>query len=135
VFTARYALSPYIKQIRFVFKGLIKHKASKVQGNGGILNLSTAGSQLHALTAILPEKQPPFSTGQEPVGSCVEAIETQFIGHPGRNLVTMILLLFTKMKKYSTGSFYIYTFVLVDRQIDINVFNLFYQLNHIIRYI
>jgi hypothetical protein len=25
VFTARYALSPYIKQIRFVFKGLIKH--------------------------------------------------------------------------------------------------------------
>jgi hypothetical protein len=24
VFTARYALSPYIKQIRFVFKGLIK---------------------------------------------------------------------------------------------------------------
>jgi hypothetical protein len=23
VFTARYALSPYIKQIRFVFKGLI----------------------------------------------------------------------------------------------------------------
>jgi hypothetical protein len=25
VFTARYALSPYIKQIRFVFKGLIVH--------------------------------------------------------------------------------------------------------------
>jgi hypothetical protein len=25
VFTARYALSPYIKQIRFVFKGLIHH--------------------------------------------------------------------------------------------------------------
>jgi hypothetical protein len=25
VFTARYALSPYIKQIRFVFKGLITH--------------------------------------------------------------------------------------------------------------
>jgi hypothetical protein len=25
VFTARYALSPYIKQIRFVFKGLISH--------------------------------------------------------------------------------------------------------------
>jgi hypothetical protein len=24
MFTARYALSPYIKQIRFVFKGLIK---------------------------------------------------------------------------------------------------------------
>jgi hypothetical protein len=24
VFTARYALSPYIKQIRFVFKGLIR---------------------------------------------------------------------------------------------------------------
>jgi hypothetical protein len=24
VFTVRYALSPYIKQIRFVFKGLIK---------------------------------------------------------------------------------------------------------------
>jgi hypothetical protein len=26
VFTARYALSPYIKQIRFVFKGLTKEK-------------------------------------------------------------------------------------------------------------
>jgi hypothetical protein len=28
VFTARYALSPYIKQIRFVFKGLILEKVS-----------------------------------------------------------------------------------------------------------
>jgi hypothetical protein len=27
VFTARYALSPYIKEIRFVFKGLIKDRA------------------------------------------------------------------------------------------------------------
>jgi hypothetical protein len=26
VFTARYALSPYLKQIRFVFKGLISFK-------------------------------------------------------------------------------------------------------------
>jgi hypothetical protein len=26
VFTARYALSPYIKQIRFVFKGLILYR-------------------------------------------------------------------------------------------------------------
>jgi hypothetical protein len=28
VFTARYALSPYIKEIRFVFKGLIQQRAS-----------------------------------------------------------------------------------------------------------
>jgi hypothetical protein len=28
VFTARYALSPYIKQIRFVFKGLITYDES-----------------------------------------------------------------------------------------------------------
>jgi hypothetical protein len=32
VFTARYGLSPYIKQIRFVFKGLIKHYAIKLCG-------------------------------------------------------------------------------------------------------
>jgi hypothetical protein len=30
VFTARYALSPYIKQIRFVFKGLTCHVSSEV---------------------------------------------------------------------------------------------------------
>jgi hypothetical protein len=29
VFTARYALSPYIKQIRFVFKGLILYRIRK----------------------------------------------------------------------------------------------------------
>jgi hypothetical protein len=31
VFTARYALSPYIKQIRFVFKGLITQWATQAQ--------------------------------------------------------------------------------------------------------
>jgi hypothetical protein len=33
VFTARYALSPYIKQIRFVFKGLIhtRNRASLLE--------------------------------------------------------------------------------------------------------
>jgi hypothetical protein len=30
VFTARYALSPYIKQIRFVFKGLINDEAIRL---------------------------------------------------------------------------------------------------------
>jgi hypothetical protein len=30
VFTARYALSPYIKQTRFVFKGLIIHDAKRI---------------------------------------------------------------------------------------------------------
>jgi hypothetical protein len=34
VFTARYALSPYIKQIRFVFKGLITGLHNKPQGCG-----------------------------------------------------------------------------------------------------
>jgi hypothetical protein len=29
VFTARYALSPYIKQMRFVFKGLTKHVCTR----------------------------------------------------------------------------------------------------------
>jgi hypothetical protein len=33
VFTARYALSPYIKQIRFVFKGL----AGFMCGGGGLV--------------------------------------------------------------------------------------------------
>jgi hypothetical protein len=32
VFTARYALSPYIKQIRFVFKGLILLEVTNAQG-------------------------------------------------------------------------------------------------------
>jgi hypothetical protein len=36
VFTARYALSPYIKQIRFVFKGLIRFA---YWGGGGGLQL------------------------------------------------------------------------------------------------
>jgi hypothetical protein len=31
VFTARYALSPYIKQICFVFKGLIKNKEHRTE--------------------------------------------------------------------------------------------------------
>jgi hypothetical protein len=31
VFTARYALSPYIKQIRFVFKGLIRLQVKRKQ--------------------------------------------------------------------------------------------------------
>jgi hypothetical protein len=31
VFTARYALSPYIKQIRFVFKGLMFHTGSATE--------------------------------------------------------------------------------------------------------
>jgi hypothetical protein len=31
VFTARYALSPYIKQIPFVFKGLIRLQATGLQ--------------------------------------------------------------------------------------------------------
>jgi hypothetical protein len=42
VFTARYALSPYIKQIRFVFKGLITMHAmndiklaNNIEGRGG----------------------------------------------------------------------------------------------------
>jgi hypothetical protein len=34
VFTARYALSPYIKQIRFVFKGLMKLTISSVTDSG-----------------------------------------------------------------------------------------------------
>jgi hypothetical protein len=33
VFTARYALSPYIKQIRFVFKGLNKPVSNKGKEN------------------------------------------------------------------------------------------------------
>jgi hypothetical protein len=34
VFTARYALSPYIKQVRFVFKGLIQNQAMRmIQGS------------------------------------------------------------------------------------------------------
>jgi hypothetical protein len=38
VFTARYALSPYIKQIRFVFKGLMGEvgvEMFKISHNGG----------------------------------------------------------------------------------------------------
>jgi hypothetical protein len=35
VFTARYALSPYIKQIRFVFKGLI-HEVSLRDAQVGV---------------------------------------------------------------------------------------------------
>jgi hypothetical protein len=34
VFTARYALSPYIKQIRFFFKGLILHRSCPCDGLG-----------------------------------------------------------------------------------------------------
>jgi hypothetical protein len=33
VFTARYALSPYIKQIRFVFKGLITNNSKFIEYN------------------------------------------------------------------------------------------------------
>jgi hypothetical protein len=35
VFTARYALSRYIKQIRFVFKGLIRDAESQNVRNAG----------------------------------------------------------------------------------------------------
>jgi hypothetical protein len=31
VFTARYALSPYIKQIRFVFKGLMNKEWARIR--------------------------------------------------------------------------------------------------------
>jgi hypothetical protein len=34
VFTARYALSPYLKQTRFVFKGLMVRKPSIIRGQG-----------------------------------------------------------------------------------------------------
>jgi hypothetical protein len=41
VFTAQYALSPYIKQIRFVFKGLMTNesKTKYMQINTNITNL------------------------------------------------------------------------------------------------
>jgi hypothetical protein len=47
VFTARYALSPYIKQIRFVFKGFIKYQAMKK--NSGL------EVQLHAFLRLTLE--------------------------------------------------------------------------------
>jgi hypothetical protein len=60
VFTARYALSPYIKQIRFVFKGLnsvnwkgaLKQKGVK-QGPVFIAGLTKGGAQLRSLRRAL----------------------------------------------------------------------------------
>jgi hypothetical protein len=48
VFTARYALSPYIKQIRFVFKGLIKWDASITSAFCGIESLMACQQCPHA---------------------------------------------------------------------------------------
>jgi hypothetical protein len=44
VFTARYALSPYIKQIRFVFKGLNREPRY----------VTEAGGQFHGQVALSP---------------------------------------------------------------------------------
>jgi hypothetical protein len=48
VFTARYALSPYIKQIRFVFKGLNEHKNFTF-----LTNKKAADSYLICVMAII----------------------------------------------------------------------------------
>jgi hypothetical protein len=50
VFTARYALSPYIKQIRFVFKGLIFYTGNTVPTPQLYLDVYYK-IRLHVLTA------------------------------------------------------------------------------------
>jgi hypothetical protein len=55
VFTARYALSPYIKQIRFVFKGLIfRPRQDFTQRH----SLKTFRSPSHLVTLVLTLEQP-----------------------------------------------------------------------------
>jgi hypothetical protein len=57
VFTARYALSPYIKQIRFVFKGLNSFVTftvdSQVLNTSEILSLASEMNHTTKLTRLL----------------------------------------------------------------------------------
>jgi hypothetical protein len=50
VFTARYALSPYIKQIRFVFKGLKQsYMSSGFHGDKNCVNSSRSDNRVNCL--------------------------------------------------------------------------------------
>jgi hypothetical protein len=59
VFTARYALSPYIKQTRFVFKGLNKHEVLPVpklqakKKNGAEYTVSSRSAAFQANTLFM----------------------------------------------------------------------------------
>jgi hypothetical protein len=58
VFTARYSLSPYIKQIRFVFKGLMSTQYATRSGPGTLVNflfetLSAFQDELYPLAYVL----------------------------------------------------------------------------------
>jgi hypothetical protein len=50
VFTARYALSPYIKQIRFVFKRLIEEYSLRVFKNRVLRRIRVSGSNREEVT-------------------------------------------------------------------------------------
>jgi hypothetical protein len=53
VFTARYALSPYIKQIRFVFKGLISKSKDETYVRWKSENSAILTKQIGAMARLL----------------------------------------------------------------------------------
>jgi hypothetical protein len=61
VFTARYALSPYIKQIRFAFKGLIAGETVR-----RILWIGSWVGPIEVPEAVLKKKKSPPSSGIKP---------------------------------------------------------------------
>jgi hypothetical protein len=67
VFTARYALSPYIKQILFVFKGLMKTCGTEDVQLTIVLTSAAedVNVQLHAPAALLPSVALPLSIAWE----------------------------------------------------------------------
>jgi hypothetical protein len=86
VFTARYALSPYIKQIRFVFKGLIPFiylracecpdSECMAGGRGGLHSVGCSKFKLiYSANNDADDKQ---ASGSDPVSMVINNCRTQF---------------------------------------------------------
>jgi hypothetical protein len=56
VFTARYALSPYIKQTRFVFKGLIEYGKTRYN-NTGTVRISFTQTRVRENSVVVEKQQ------------------------------------------------------------------------------